>query len=79
MEEATRVPSNASASRKSGEFGFPVGHLGHLTSAQETALTQFKELCAEQGLYTPAVDGKPPSHNDAELLYVLFSEADPIN
>ena len=70
MEEATRIPSNASSALKAGEFGFPVGHLGHLTTAQESALVDFKKLCVESRFYKPASsDNQRPSHSDAILLY----------
>lgn len=51
------------------EYGYPQGHLGHLTSDEETALTNFKLLCADKGYYNPAEgeDGKP-SHEDALML-----------
>ena len=68
MAEATKVTSKGSAVLKKGEYGFPLGHLGHLSDAQQTALVEFKEICAESGLYKPAVDGKPSSHDDATLL-----------
>lgn len=70
MERATKVPSNASAALKVGEFGFPAGHLGYLTASQESALEEFKKILAKQNLYKPAADGQPPSHSDALLLYV---------
>ncbi|KAI5800177.1 CRAL-TRIO domain-containing protein [Peziza echinospora] len=48
------------------------GHLGHLTPAQETAFAQFKEKCAEKGIYTPEEEGvRNASHDDAELLRFL--------
>lgn len=71
MEDATKIPSNASAALKAGEFGYPSGHLGHLTEPQQSALVDFKKLCTASGLYKPASDGQPPSHSDAVLLYVL--------
>ena len=68
MAEATKVSSKASTLQKQGEFGYPSGHLGHLDASQESALVAFKELCAKHGLYTPAKDGKPPTHDDSVLL-----------
>lgn len=63
-------------------FGYPQGHLGHLTPEQETSFEQFKEYCREQGLYRPAVlpsagagtgaglVAQNASHDDATLLSV---------
>ncbi|KAF8468232.1 CRAL-TRIO domain-containing protein [Kalaharituber pfeilii] len=51
---------------------FP-GHLGHLTQAQEKAFAEFREACAEKGLYTfedPA-QGKLASHDDIEMIRFL--------
>ena len=70
MEQATKIPSNASSGSKAGEHSYPIGHLGHLTASQETALQDFKRICVEAGLYKPGSDdGHPPSHNDALLVY----------
>lgn len=56
------------------EYGYPQGHLGHLTADEDTAFTDFKELCAEKGYYKPGdEEGNPPTHDDATLLYVFFS------
>jgi len=51
------------------EFGYPNGHLGHLSHDQEEAFKNFKTLCAEKGYYKPG-DGEKedPSHDDATLL-----------
>ncbi|TLD30421.1 hypothetical protein PspLS_02402, partial [Pyricularia sp. CBS 133598] len=50
------------------EVGYPKGHLGHLTDSENKALSEFKVLIAENGLYTP---GPPPSHDDQTLLRFL--------
>jgi hypothetical protein len=55
------------------EFGYPQGHLGHLSPDQENAFTNFKLLCAEHGYYTAAEGDKEASHDDATLLYGLYS------
>ena len=68
MAEATKVTSRGSGILKDGEYGFPLGHLGHLTGSQQSALVEFKEICAVSGLYKPAIDGKPSSHDDALLM-----------
>lgn len=47
------------------EVGYPKGHLGHLTDSETKALSEFKVLVTENGLYTP---GPPPSHDDQTLL-----------
>jgi hypothetical protein len=35
------------------EYGFPNGHMGHLSDEQQRALEEFKELCIEKGYYDP--------------------------
>jgi hypothetical protein len=50
------------------EYGYPSGHLGHLTSEEEAAFKNFKLLCAEKGNYKPADGDTPASHDDATLL-----------
>lgn len=63
------------------EFGFPQGHLGHLSAQQEEAFKNFKLLCEEKGYYTPGNGETEPSHDDPLLLYVyehsrfLFEES----
>ncbi|KAF7869957.1 hypothetical protein EAF04_004741 [Stromatinia cepivora] len=54
------------------EYGYPQGHLGHLTTEEEAALNNFKVLCTEKGLYKPGngID-EPASHEDATLLRFL--------
>ena len=54
----------------SSSFQFPVGHLGHLTDAQQKALDKFRSICEEQGYVVPeGKDGrKTASHDDATLL-----------
>lgn len=74
--DAARVRTGQSA--KAGEFGFPLGHLGHLTEEEQHALVEFKELCAKHGIYTPKspdapVGGVPGdvgqvSHDDTTML-----------
>lgn len=51
------------------EYGYPQGHLGHLSAEQEEAFKNFKILCAENGYYK-AGDGAEaaPSHDDETLL-----------
>ena len=68
MADITKVPSKASGILKQGEYGYPIGHLGHLTGAQEKSLVEFKELCASKGLYKPASSERPSSHDDATML-----------
>lgn len=53
------------------EYGYPQGHLGHLTSEEEAALKNFKVLCAEKGVYKAANGDEKASHGDATLLYVI--------
>ncbi|RPB26219.1 CRAL/TRIO domain-containing protein [Terfezia boudieri ATCC MYA-4762] len=47
------------------------GQLGHLTPDQEKAFAEFKQLCAEKGIYTPAEAGKPASHDDIFMIRFL--------
>ena len=68
--EAQRVRTGQSINAKTGEFGFPQGHLGHLTDEQAKALVDFKELLQEKKLWTPADGDQPESHDDVTLLYV---------
>lgn len=54
------------------------GQLGHLTPEQEKAFTEFKQLCAEKGIYThaePGENGKLASHDDILLMYVRLARA----
>ncbi|RQM04543.1 hypothetical protein DH86_00004442, partial [Scytalidium sp. 3C] len=54
------------------EYGFPLGHLGHLSAEEETAFQQFKKVCEEKGYYKPASGpDEQPSHDDATLLRYL--------
>ena len=48
------------------------GHVGHLTTQEESALDQFKQLSAKQGFYTPATDTKKASHDDGTLVYAIL-------
>ena len=48
------------------------GHVGHLTTQEESALDQFKQLSAKQGFYTPATDTKKASHDDGALVYAIL-------
>ena len=50
------------------EYGFPNGHANNLTEEEERALTNFKTLCQEKGVYTPGGEGEAPSHDDPTLL-----------
>ena len=63
-----RTKTTESINTSSGEFGYPLGHLGHLTEPQQSALEEFKKLCAEKGLYKPGTDGARGSHDDTTLL-----------
>jgi len=44
------------------------GHVGHLTTGEETAFEEFKKLCAEEGFYTPATIDQNASHDDGTLM-----------
>lgn len=64
---ATAAPATKVQSATT-EYGYPHGHLGHLTADEETAFAHFKTYLAERGLYQP---GPPPSHDDTVLLRFL--------
>jgi hypothetical protein len=49
---------------------YPAGHLAHLSDNQQQKLNEFKQICQEQGYYTPAAGGKDASHDDETMLYV---------
>ncbi|KAF3768076.1 CRAL/TRIO domain-containing protein, partial [Cryphonectria parasitica EP155] len=50
------------------EYGYPHGHIGHLTPEEEASFAEFKTLLTSKGLYKP---GPPPSHDDTVLLRFL--------
>lgn len=63
------MASGDASSSTTTDYGYPHGHLGHLTPDEETAFANFKTQLAEQGLYRP---GPPaPSHDDTVLLRFL--------
>ncbi|EHL00215.1 putative SEC14 cytosolic factor [Glarea lozoyensis 74030] len=55
------------------EYGYPQGHLGHLSGEEEEAFRNFKAYCQEKGYFTPREGGKEASHDDPTLLYGSFS------
>ncbi|WEW56007.1 hypothetical protein PRK78_001442 [Emydomyces testavorans] len=55
------------------------GHLNHLTPEQERALEEFKAVCSEKELYTPAEEGKAASHDDPTLLRFLRARKFDVN
>lgn len=71
QETATAGPATKVPSATSIEYGYPHGHLGHLTPEEETAFASFKTSLAEQGLYRPASPSTAPSHDDTVLLRFL--------
>ena len=53
------------------EYGYPQGHLGHLSPEEEAAFKNFKVLCAEKGYYKPGNgEDVDATHDDATLLFV---------
>ena len=52
-------------------FQYPAAHFGHLTDNQQEQLDAFRELCLQEGYYTPAsADATTEaSHDDETLLY----------
>lgn len=53
------------------EYGFPQGHLGHLTDAEDKAFGEFREVCLSKDLYSPGDAQVAASHDDATLLRFL--------
>lgn len=53
------------------EYGYPHGHLGHLTESESASLLAFKTLLTEHKLYTPATASAAASHDDATVLRYL--------
>lgn len=51
------------------------GHLGHLTSQEESAFEDFKVLAAKEGFYKSATDTIKATHDDGTLMYALFLPA----
>ena len=51
------------------EYGYPQGHLGHLSSDEEAAFKNFKIVCEEKGYYKPGTGDEPGTHDDATLLF----------
>ena len=41
------------------EYGYPQGHLGHLSPDEEAAFKNFKIVCEEKGVYKPGTDDEP--------------------
>ena len=68
MAEAARVTSHGSGILNKGEYGYPSGHLGHLTPEQIKSLEEFQQLCLEQGLYKTPAGSNAASHDDQTLL-----------
>ena len=68
MDKPARIRTNESGILATGEYGFPIGHLGHLTLSQTEALDQFKQIAAEAGVYKPASASQAASHDDTTLL-----------
>lgn len=73
----SKTLSRTSTSRSNGpvkgalDYGYPHGHLGHLTPTELTNLDAFKTLLVEHKLYTPSSASAPASHDDATLLRYL--------
>jgi hypothetical protein len=51
-------------------YGYPRGHIGHMTLEEEAALNAFRELCSKEGLIKPSdYADEYGIHNDATMLY----------
>jgi hypothetical protein len=54
-------------------YGYPQGHIGHLTADEQNAFNNFKALLVEKGLYKPQSNtDEYGTHDVATLLYDLF-------
>jgi hypothetical protein len=54
-------------------YGYPQGHIGHLTADEQIAFNDFKALLIEKGLYKPQGNNDEyGTHDDATLLYDIF-------
>jgi hypothetical protein len=52
-------------------YGYPQGHIGHMTAEEQDALNGFKALLIEKGLYKPREHADEyGTHDDATLLYI---------
>lgn len=52
-------------------YGYPQGHIGHMTTDEQKALDNFKALLTEKGLYKPRESSDEyGTHDDATFLYV---------
>lgn len=58
---ASRVKSSTSTT---SVFGYPRGHWGHLSEHEDEALSKFKDVLEERGVWTR----EPASHDDQTLL-----------
>ena len=45
-----------------------LGHLGHLTPAEEKSFEDFKGLSTKGGYYTPETENSRASHDDGTLM-----------
>ncbi|KAK3939020.1 CRAL-TRIO domain-containing protein [Diplogelasinospora grovesii] len=64
----TAQKTKSVASVAGHEFGYPHGHLGHLSNEEEETLRSFKVFLEEHGIYK---SGPTPSHDDQTLLRYL--------
>lgn len=62
---ANNYKHHSGANAATVEYGYPHGHLGHLTAEEDKSFQDFKKFLLKEGLYKP---GPPPSHDDATLL-----------
>lgn len=51
-------------------YGFPRGHLGHMTADEENAMLGFKALLVEKGYKLQSQTDEYGARDDAALLYV---------
>jgi hypothetical protein len=65
----THHPADRILSVGGHDIGYPHGHLGYLTEAEENSLRSFKVYLEEKGLYK---SGPEPSHDEGTLLYVFL-------
>ncbi|KAL8998608.1 MAG: hypothetical protein Q9169_002359 [Polycauliona sp. 2 TL-2023] len=74
MAEPPTGPPPASAASEQSRLK---GHLGHLTPQEEAALSDFKKLAADKGIYRPETDTQRASHDDGTLeAFVQFEDTE---
>jgi hypothetical protein len=57
-------------------YGYPQGHIGHLTADEQNSFNDFKALLIEKSLFKPQMNtDEYGTHDNATLLYDLLSNS----